>query len=161
MDKQSPVMAHGLIAGMVGYAVIVVAYAAINLASGLSIFTTAARLGAFLVNAPAGSAPAGATAPVIAFNGVHLVVSLMAGMILSWIVHQWENRPGAGYFFFFVLLAGLVMGSFLSAVLIAELARVVGWTTVIAVNLLAAAAMVGFLFAVRPALRYGLARLAG
>jgi hypothetical protein len=157
--QRSTVIPQGVVAGMIGYAVVVLAYAALNLAQGRSVFATAAQLGAYLVNTPPGVDPAIAPAPVIAFNGVHLFAALLAGVIVSWLVAGWERNPGAGYFFLFVMVAGLIMGSFLSAVIIAEMAHAVGWATVLIINLLAAAGMVLYLFAAHPHLRRELPRL--
>jgi hypothetical protein len=156
--QRSTVIPQGVVAGMIGYAVVVLAYAALNLAQGRNVFATAAQLGAYLVNSPPGVDP-GTAAPIIAFNGVHLFAALLAGIIVSWLVAGWERNPGAGYFFLVVMVAGLIMGSFLSAVIIAELAHAVAWATVLIINMLAAAGMVLYLFAAHPHLRHELPRL--
>lgn len=157
-DQAARILPHGIVAGFIGYAVIAAAYAIANVAQGLSPLDTAARLGALLVSVPPGS-PDAASAPIIAFNGVHLAAALMAGCILNWLVSQWESNPGAAYFFFFVLLGGLIMGSFLSAVLLVELAGVVGWAQVLSFNLIAAAAMVSYVIFAHPELRRQLPQL--
>jgi hypothetical protein len=157
--RLASVLPHGIVAGMIGYTVIVVAYAGVNVAQGRSAFHTAARLGEFLVNAPAGSPVVANSAPIIAFNGIHLVAALLAGYILNWLMSEWESNPGAGYFFFFVLTGGLIMGSFLSAVILVELVAVVGWTQVLVVNMIAAAAMVAYVLTAHPELRRQLPKI--
>jgi hypothetical protein len=148
--QPSRVLAHGITAGCLAYLVIVVAYAALNVIDGRSMFATAALLGHLLIGSDIAATDAAA---VIAFNGAHLVAAIAAGMILSWLISEWEIHPTAGYFFFFVLLAGFVAGAFGSAVLLSEIAGAVSWTTIMVVDALAAASMAAFLFALHPQLR--------
>jgi hypothetical protein len=153
--QPSTVLAQGVVAGSIGYIVVVIAYAALDLVTGDAPFATAARLAAVL----RGSAAAVDSGAIIAVNGVHLLASLVAGVIASFLINEWEAHPAAGYFLFFVLLAGLIAGSFASMVVIGEYARAVGWASIMVINLLAAGAMMGYLFAVHPALRRAVAQM--
>jgi hypothetical protein len=152
--QPSRVLAQGLVAGLIGYVVVVIAYAVIDLAGGQAAFSTVNRLAAVV----RGGAPVDAGA-IIAVNGVHLLASLLAGAGASFLINEWEAHPAAGYFIFFVLVAGLIAGSFASAIVIAEYTHTAGWATILAVDALAAGAMASYLFAAHPALRTEAARL--
>jgi hypothetical protein len=151
--QPSRILAQGVVAGSIGYLVVVFANSGIDLVAGNSAFATVSHLAALLRG---GEPDAGA---IIAVNGIHLLASLVAGTAASLLINEWEAHPAAGYFIFFVLIAGLIAGSFASAIILAEFARTIGWTTVLVVDALAATAMGAYLFAVHPALRAGIARL--
>ena len=96
------VLYEGLITGLLGYLVIVLFYGLLNLATGLSFFATAARLGAGLVSVERG----GAVGAVLAFNGLHVVA------FLSFAAGSGIELP-IGSVFAANLLAGAVMGTYL------------------------------------------------
>ena len=110
------VLYEGLITGLLGYLVIVLFYGLLNLATGLSFFATAARLGAGLVSVERG----GAVGAVLAFNGLHVVALFIgvAGLIaimaafLSFAAGSGIELP-IGSVFAANLLAGAVMGTYL------------------------------------------------
>jgi hypothetical protein len=151
--QPSRVLAQGVVAGAIGYATVVLAYALIDLVTGDAAFATVTRLATAL----RGSPEAVDSGAIIAVNGVHLLASLIAGAGASLLINEWEAHPAAGYFIFFVLIAGLIAGSFASAVLVSEYARALGWTTILVVNAVAAAAMLAYLVAVHPGLRRAVA----
>jgi hypothetical protein len=153
--QPSRVLAQGVVAGAIGYATVVLAYALIDLITGDAAFATVTRLATAL----RGSPDAVDSGALIAVNGIHLLAGLVAGTGASLLINEWEVHPAAGYFVFFVLIAGLIAGSFASAVLIGEYAHAVGWTTILVVNAVAAAAMLAYLLAVHPVLRREAARM--
>jgi hypothetical protein len=154
--QPSRVLAQGLVAGIIGYLVVVVAYAMLDVIGGQPAFATVTHLAALVRSSHVPGAAAD-TGGILAINGIHLLASLVVGTGASLLINEWEAHPAAGYFIFFVLVAGLIIGSFASAVLIVEFAQVTGWTTILVVDALAAAAMVAYLFAAHPALRRAVA----
>ncbi len=106
------ILSEGLITGLLGYAVVVVFYGILNLVTGLSFFSTAARLGAGLVSPESNSA----VGAVLAFNGLHVVVFLLVGLLVAWLVMQMERRPSFFVLALFMGVIGLfaVMAAFLS-----------------------------------------------
>jgi hypothetical protein len=156
--QPSRVLAQGLVAGVIGYLVVVIAYAVLDLIGGQQAFATVTELAALVRGTAVPGAPAD-TGGILAVNGIHLLASLVAGAGASFLIHEWEAHPAAGYFIFVVLLAGLIIGSFASAVLIAEFAGVTGWIPILLIDSLAAAAMIAFFFAVHPALRLEIAHM--
>ena len=63
------VLSEGLITGIIGYAVVVLFYGVVNVVTGQSFFSTAARLGAGLVGPEAGDSAVGA---VLALSLIHI-----------------------------------------------------------------------------------------
>ncbi len=87
----------GFIAGLLGYAAVVLLFAFVNLASMRGVFATPEALGrAILGTTDRAAGPGGAMAPVLAFNGLHLLVSLALGMLVAFLAEQAEIRPRAG-----------------------------------------------------------------
>lgn len=146
------VLMEGLVAGFVGYLVIVLFYGILNLVSGRTFFFTAAVLGQGLV-AQDGSGPAaGEAGAVLAFNGLHVLAFLMIGLVAAWLVMQTEKHPG---FFIIALFAGLAalfmsLAAFLSAAAVTG-GEIPFWSVVVA-NLLAGLGMGGYLIRSHPRL---------
>ena len=102
-------LTHGLVAGVIGYAVVVVFYATWNVAQGRSPFFTAALLGgaAFYGLEEPGAVVVWA-GPVLAFNGLHLVVFLGIGMIAAWLATVSEHGANVWYVGLSLLTYGLI-----------------------------------------------------
>lgn len=155
------ILSHGIIAGSFGYLIVAAAHAGVNVIQGRAAFATAAHLGASFVHRTAAAGGVVDPAAVIAFNGIHLATALLAGIVASWLIHEWEAHPDAGYFVFFVLIAGLIMGSFMSAVVISELAQAASWPAVLVSNSLAAVVMGAYLLTAHPTVRRQLGHMGG
>lgn len=143
---------EGLIAGLIGYAVIVLFYGVWNLLSGRAFYHTAEMLGRGLVAAPAPGAAGVAAGAVLAFNGLHLVVFLLLGVVAAILVFQTERQPA-----FFVLVLFLAIGGFfLSLAGFLALAAGTGlqlpWGTVAIANVLAGVGMGAWLARAHPRL---------
>lgn len=143
------VLSEGLITGIIGYAVVVLFYGVVNVVTGESFFSTAARLGAGLVGPEAGDSAVGA---VLAFNGLHLIVFLLIGLVAAALVMQTERHPS---FFVVALFAGImglfaVMAAFLSFAARSGTEFPIG--SVFVANLLAGAAMGAYLLKAHPRL---------
>jgi hypothetical protein len=142
------ILSEGLITGLLGYAVVVAFYGILNLVTGLSFFSTAARLGAGLVSPESNSA----VGAVLAFNGLHVVVFLLVGLLVAWLVMQMERRPSFFVLALFMGVVGLfaVMAAFLSFAARSGVELPIG--SVFAANLLAGVAMGGYLLKAHPRL---------
>lgn len=106
--ERAEVLQHGLVAGVLGYAVVVLFYAAWNALQGRSPFFTAALLGeaAFYGLRRADDVVVWA-GPVLAFNGLHLVVFLGVGMLAAWLATQSER----GAQFWYIGLSLFIYGA--------------------------------------------------
>lgn len=103
----------GLVAGAIGYAVVVAFFTIIDLAQGRSPFFTAAVLGSALLGLPSTTISA---APVAVYNGLHLLVFLALGEAAAWLASVVQRRPQLWYLllslavFTFFHLFGAVAG---------------------------------------------------
>jgi hypothetical protein len=145
--SRGQLLTHGLIAGVIGYGVVVLALAVANLMAGAWIFATPAALGSALLFG--GSAPDPTVPPVaaiIAFNGVHLLASLLVGFAVSWLAYEAEQHHGLWYIVMMVLIAGFIYTLVLVGVVGAEVAEVVSWGQAVTATVLWAFAMGGYLW---------------
>jgi hypothetical protein len=152
-------LTHGLAAGVVGYAVVVVFYAGWNALQGRSPFFTAALLGeaAFYgLKEPADVVVQ--PGPVLAFNGLHLVAFLVIGMIAAWLATQSERGAQFWYIGLSLFIYGLIhvlgLAIWLGEPLRGQLPV---WSVVLA-TISALGAMSAYLLAVHPSLRQQLRR---
>ncbi len=147
------VLTDGLITGLLGYLAVVLFFGVVNLISGRSFFYTAALLGQGLVGG--NGAPGNVTvtpAAVYAFNGLHLLVFLLIGLVAAWLVMQTERNPSFFVLALFIGLAGFfgTMALFVSAAASTSGALSIG--SVIAANLLAGVGMGTYLVRAHPRL---------
>lgn len=134
---RAQVLTQGLIAGFVGYAAVVVFFALANLIAGRSPFHTAAALGSSLFYGLRD--PALLTiepGPVLAYNGVHLILSLIIGTIGAWLIFEIERHHFLWYFVGFIFLAGFIYSLVAIGIISAEIAHVLPWWSVLAANLI-------------------------
>ena len=145
---------QGLMAGLIGYATIAIAFAIVNLLGGRSPFYTAALLGGALfygvrdlhvVEVWPGA--------VLAYNGLHLVVFLVLGVFASWLAKLAEKGPHLWYVgvIFFMFVAFHLLGA---VFMLAEPLRAAlpAWLMVTA-GFAASAAMAGYLVWTHPGVR--------
>ena len=140
-------IAEGLVTGLVGYVTVVVLFALLNLVSGVGVFHTPALLGSALffgVRAP--DQVVTGPAPIIAYNGIHILVSLVIGLAAAWLVFQAEKNRPLWYVVFFVFLAGFIYGIAVMGVFAAEATHLLSWRTILLANLAAGLTAGGYLW---------------
>ncbi|HWC06853.1 MAG TPA: hypothetical protein VG799_06355 [Gemmatimonadota bacterium] len=98
------VWVHGLIAGSIGYGVVVVFYVVLNLLQGRSPFSTPTALGRSLLGTRA-LTDGVEIAPLLVYNGLHLVVFLVLGLAAAWLMLESGRHPKIWYLAFVLLLA--------------------------------------------------------
>ena len=148
---------HGLAAGLIGYLAVVLFFMAWNLLLGRSPVETPALLGAALFGDATGGAGVRA-GYVIAYNGIHLMASLLAGSLAAWLIHETEDHHVLWYAAFFVLLAGCIYTILLLGVVGSERLGVLSWPGAVAGTTVAALAMGLYLFATHRGLGRELSR---
>lgn len=148
--ERARVLTDGFVAGIIGYGATSVFFALVNVLSGRSIFYTAALLGEGLTRVSAGAPGVGA-APVLAYNGIHLLAFLVIGTAAAWLVHETDRHPEFWFLAFFIGLTGVVFALvfFLLAV---PAAGQLPWWSVVLSNLAAAVGMGAFLLRRHPGL---------
>lgn len=144
-------------AGLIGYAVVALLFALLNLAQGRSPFYTAALLGTDLfygLESPADLVIE--PGPVLAYNGVHLLVFLAAGLFMRWLTGLAERFPQGWYLLVVLVLIVLPHAFGLPVWFEGSIrAEVPFWYVVFATSM-AALAMGAFLLAMHPRLRESL-----
>jgi hypothetical protein len=131
---------EGFVAGIVLYVTVAVFFAAVNAFMGRSPFYTAHLLGQPLLGAaPDPLTPSPVAPAVMAFNGLHLVASLLLGIAAAALVGAMESMRNAWYVFFFVFVAGSIMTILALGVLTAEVTHVLPWHSVATAHLAGAA----------------------
>lgn len=126
---------QGLVAGLIGYAAVALFFAAENLIAGRPLLFTAAGLGSLLAPAEGWSSTVGvAAAPAIAFNGVHMFLSVCVGMTTSWLVYEAEEHHEFWYILLLLFVALYLFGVLVFGVIGAELLGVLSWGSALAGN---------------------------
>jgi hypothetical protein len=152
--ESSAVLVTGAISGLIGSAVVAVLFILINLIRGLPVLDTAAAMGSALFGIPASDMVPAA----IAYNGLHVLAAVAAGIGASFLMMEAEVNPVAWYAAFFAYLAALLIGFVLVGMLAVEVAGATNWIEVMAVNVIAALSMGGYLWKAHPRLKQALRR---
>jgi hypothetical protein len=143
----SRVVVEGLVTGLIGYVTVVLLFIVVNLVAGRAPFHTAGLLGSVLFF---GLRDPGQLVlepgPIIAYNGVHMVVSLLIGLGAAWLVFQAEKYRPLWYAVFFIFLAGFIYSVALMGVFAVEVAHVLSWASIILANLAAGITAGGYLW---------------
>jgi hypothetical protein len=85
---------HGMAAGLIGYATVVVFFLAADPMGGRPLFHTPALLGAALfygLREPVGLEIG--PGPILAYNGIHFLVFLLLGFVAAWCARLSERLP--------------------------------------------------------------------
>ena len=131
-DTIGKIFKEGLVGGLIAYGAVVVVLALLNLASGRSVFHTAAAMGAVLLHgADAAAAFTVGPQPILAYNGVHLVGSILVAVGAAFIVHETELHWPIWYLGLMLLIASAFYAVILVGVLGVEIGHVLDWTTVL------------------------------
>jgi hypothetical protein len=139
--ERTRVVAEGLVTGLIGYVTVVLLFMVVNLFAGRPVFYTAGVLGSVLffgVRDPA-QAVLG-PGPVIAYNGIHMLVSMAIGLGAAWLVFQAEKHRPLWYVVFFIFLAGFIYSVVVMGVFAAEIVHVLSWPTIVLANVAAGVA---------------------
>lgn len=145
-DDWTRVMKEGFIAGLLGYAAVVLLFLVVNIAAGQPAFHTPALLGGALFSGMEGTdAVSLEPGPIIAYNGVHLLVSLLIGFGAAWLLLEAERFHSMWYVVFFAFLAAGIYVVVLFGAFAVEIRHVVSWGTVVVGSAAGASAILGYL----------------
>ena len=153
-DETRRVLEEGLVAGVIGHLVVAIVFAISNIAMGRPMLHTPALLGASLFY--------GLTDPsvleiraayVFAYNGTHLLLFMVFGMIGAWLTmiadRGWQLWYLATFFFLFIAFHIFGMVQLLTLPVQSALSGTALW----AAGLLATSAMAAYFIAMHPRLR--------
>lgn len=126
------ILKEGVIGGLAAYASAVVVLALLHALQGESIFHSAAAMGTVLVYGEQAFQQFAVTAgPVLAYNGVHLVGSIIVGLVASFLVFETESHHAFWYFTFTVVIAAVVYSVTIFGVFGVEIGGVLEWSAVV------------------------------
>ncbi|UCG87017.1 MAG: hypothetical protein JSW71_00255 [Gemmatimonadota bacterium] len=153
-ERAKLVLAGGLVSGLIGYATVVALVGAFNLVMGRSLFHTAALFGSAMFYGLEDPAALQIEAgPVLAFNMLHVLTFLAAGMLASWLVALAERFPAAQYFILVVLIF-VAFHVFAALLLFATPLLGNGAWLIVGISGVVAAALMGwYLLTIHPLLR--------
>ena len=84
--------------------------------------------------------------PIIAYNGIHILVSLLIGLGAAWLIFQTEKNHPLWFIVFFVFLAGFVYSVAMVGMLVAEVVELLSWQEIVVANLAAGVTAGGYLW---------------
>lgn len=140
---KSTILREGLVAGLLGYAAVALLFVVLNVSQGLSPVHTPRLLGDALLGGLMD--PVEPFAAVLAFNGLHLVVTLALGVAAAALAYRAELDHGLamGLVFFVLALGGFVPIFF--GALTVEFLHALHWSEVVAGSLAGAVGTLGYL----------------
>jgi hypothetical protein len=124
------VLQDGLLSGLAGYALISIYFAVSNVVAGLPALHTIDALGTALF----GGANPGR---MIAYNGLHLAVFIVLGVIAAVLIREVELHPAFWYVLLFVGIAGFIFSYVVMTVVARQIAGLDAYSVVVG-NLVAA-----------------------
>jgi hypothetical protein len=142
---------NGILAGMVGAAVVALWFLVLDLVTRGTPFFTPSLLGSIAFAGKQVDEVTGVSgAAVFAYTGLHGLLFLGAGLLLAWMFVQFERNPQVGMLLLllFVTFEAILWGVGVS--IVPALAGVVGAWAILVANLASAAAMFAFLLRRHP-----------
>jgi hypothetical protein len=145
-ESRREVLVHGVIAGVIGYATVVLFFSLLSMAGGRSPFEIPSAMGSALLLGGAENGVGVEAGAVLAFNGVHMLLSLGVGLVVAWLLYEAERHYQLWYVVTLLLIGGFIIALLAMGVLGSELARAVSWSSVLVANILWAITMGGYLY---------------
>jgi hypothetical protein len=125
------VLREGVVAGVCGYIAVVLVVTIVDVLSGRAALHTASHLGAWLFH-PVEDALTGPGWPsAIAYNGLHLVVSLFVGIVAATMVAFSERMTGFWYVALMVLIALAIYTVGVLGAIAVEFKAITDWPTAV------------------------------
>lgn len=142
-DATARVIREGVIAGILGYLAVVVLFAVVNVIQGDPLFYTPLVLGSALLGGALDQP--GPYGPILAYNGLHLLVALALGLICAWLARRAEESRFLGLGLAFALLAIGGWVPLVFGMISVEILHALSWVQVVGGSLAGAAATLGYL----------------
>lgn len=142
-EERRRLIREGFTAGILGYAAVVALFIVLNLMAGEPLFQTPFVLGSALLGSLLDQP--GIYGPILAYNGLHLAVSMALGVVASFLAFRAEKDHDLGSgLVFFVLAVGGWLPIFLGAITV-EYLHALTWLQVVAGSALGAVVTLGYL----------------
>jgi hypothetical protein len=144
------ILEDGVLSGIAGAATVAIWFLLVDAVRGAPFFTPSLLGAVLFLGQGVGDVSAVSTVMVFAYTGVHGVLFLVAGTLLTWMFSQVERNPQFGLvlILIFLLFQSVIFG--FEVTLVPNLVGALGAWAVAIANLLAAVAMFWFLLQRRP-----------
>lgn len=154
--RLSGILRDGLFGGLAAYIAVVLALALLNALQGRSVFHTAAAMGSVLLyGGEAQAAFALDPAPILAYNGIHLLGSIAVAGMAAFMIFETETHRSVWYLGLMLLVAVAFFGIAWFGIAGVEIGGLLEWSTVVLATLVWVGAMSGYFLTTHPTLLEG------
>jgi len=141
--------------GIIGYASVAALYAALDLVAARGALYTVDLLGKSLFKGLRDTGVLGLpieadAAAIVWYNGIHLLVSLVIGIIVTGLVANSERRPEQARMVLFVIVAGFFVTIVVVGLLTSSIRPLLPWWSIVVANTLAVLLAGAYLIWKRP-----------
>jgi hypothetical protein len=152
---------RGIIAGVIGAAIVAAWFLIVDLAQGRLFYTPAALGSALLFGASSADAVTISPGVILAYTVVHFVAFIGVGLLVEWLLNEAEQHAGilVSAILYIAVLEVTSIG--LISLIASWLLEAIPWWSPIVANLLAGAGMIAYLLRAHPGLRATLSRPLG
>jgi hypothetical protein len=155
MTPMNRVARHGLVVGLIAYASVAVFYAVFDVLAARGPLYTVDLLGKAVFRGLRDPAVLGFPihhdlTAIAAYNGLHLVISLTIGLIVTGLVEVSERQPARARAVLFVIVAGFVFTIAAVGWLTSPMRPVLPWWSIVVANALAVLLAGAYLLRERP-----------
>ncbi len=146
---------HGLAAGLIAYASVAAFYAVFDVLAARGPLYTVDLLGKAVFKGLPDPAILGLPierdlTAIAAYNGLHLLISLTIGLVVTGLVEVSERRPSQARAVLFTILSGFVVTVVAVGLLTSAMRPVLPWWSIVLANALAVLLAGGYLLRQRP-----------
>ncbi len=132
----------GIIVGLIGYVAVAALYAVFDLIAARGAFYTVDMLGKAVFRGLRDASVLGLpmqldTAAIIWYSGLHLILSLAIGLIVTSLIAYSEQHPEKSGAVLFVLIAGFVVTVAAVGMLTSSFRELLPWWSIVLANVLA------------------------
>lgn len=142
MTSPSRWIREGVITGLIAYATVALFYLTFDLVAARGALFTVNRIGQLMLNGSAGVAVTGQPVPLdaaalVGYSAVHLVASLLIGVLVCRLVHEAELQPMIAQVALLFIVAGFAATIAGVGLLSAPIRDVLPWWSIMFANALA------------------------
>ena len=155
MALESRTLRDGLVVGLIGYFSVAALYAAFDVLAARGTLYTVDLLGKSMFMGLRDPAVLGLPmepdmTAIFWYSGLHLLISLVIGLIVTALVEQAERRPSQARIILFVLVAGFIFTIVAVGLLTAPIRPLLPWWSIVVANALAVLLAGAYLLRRRP-----------
>ncbi len=142
MATANRTLREGVVAGLIAYLAVAAFYGAFDLLAARGALYTLDLLGKAVFRGLRDPAVLQLPfqhdlAAMLSYNGLHLVISLAIGLIVTWLVAHAERRPAQAHLAGLIIVAGFVVTILVVGLLTSPMRPVLPWWSIVVANALA------------------------